>query len=286
VSWACGEALEEMGRTAVEPLLDVLVHGNEGAREGSAWALCRIMPDSTEAIAALINALGDSSEEVRLASVNALAAIGRPALPALVSSLKHENELVRAESARAIGEMNLDAKDAMPALVESLCDTSPAVRFESARALNRIKALEEEAQEILAEAKASSQAKAEMNHVGHAGPRRERTRGLDIITRVRDAGRVLAGVRPAEVSFDELDRCIGVQCAVAAAHMITSLLVPDADTIGAYYAVHRQVTRFVLKAIEDYASFEVWNGRHCREAMRRRARQAPREEQGPSDIPF
>ncbi len=280
--------LWRMGQAAVPPLFVALKEGNEQARERSALALSWFNPVSAEVIAALINALGDFCEGVRNTSANALAYIGLPALPALVNAMNQEDEWVRAKSAYAIGRMGLDAKEAVPVLVNALRDKSRRVRSKSARALNRIKALEEEAQERLrAEAMEASRTEAAPNRAGVTGPREGRSRGPEIFTRIRDALRVLAGVRPAEVSFDELDRHIGDWCASAVADRITGLLAPDTDDLNAYDHVHREVTRLVFEAIAEYASHEARHGTDCRESLeRQRACQTPRKVQGQADIPF
>jgi hypothetical protein len=112
-------------------------------------------------------------------------------------------------------------------------------------------------------------------------------KGPQIITRFRDAVRVLTGVRPAEVSFDKLDRWIGHDCAAAAADKITSLLAPDTDDVAASDDIDRKVTRFVFEAIEDYVNFEARYGEDIRQLLwRLRAGQTPRQEQGQPDIPF
>jgi hypothetical protein len=184
--------------------------------------------------------------------------------------------------------MGLDAKEAVPVLVNALRDRSRRVRSKSARALNRIKAEEQEQQERLREqATEASRTKETPNRAGVTGPREARSRGPEFFTRIRDALRVLAGVRPAEVSFDELDRRIGDWCASAVTDRITGLLAPDTDDLDAYDDVHREVTRLVFAAITEYASHEARHGPHCREALRREqgGRTVPKE-QAQSDIPF
>jgi hypothetical protein len=283
---ACAEALWRMGRAAVPSLFVTLKEGNEQARERSAQALSWIKPVSEEAIAALVNALGDGCERVRNTSANALAYIGLPALPALVGAIKHEDEWVRAKSAYAIGRIGLDAKEAAPVLVNALRDKSRRVRSKSARALNRIKA-EEEQERLREQAMESSRTKKTPNRAGVTGPRKGRSRGPEIFTRIRDALRVLAGVRAAEVSFDEFDRCIGDCCAYDAADRITGLFAPDADDLDAFDHVYCEVTRLVFAAIAAYTSHETRHGTAWRAALRiEQGRRTVPEEQAQSDIPF
>jgi hypothetical protein len=288
LGFACAEALWRMGQVAVPPLFVAIKEGNEQARERSVLALSWLKPVSADVIAALISALGDSCEGVRNASANALGYIGLPALPALVGAIKHEDEWVRAKSAYTIGRMGLKAKEAVPVLVNALRDKSRRVRSKSARALNRIKAEEEEEQERLREqATESSRTKETPNRAGVTGPREGRGRGPEIFTRMRDALRVLAGVRPAEVSFDELDRRIGECCACAAADKITGLLAPDMDDLDAFDRLHVEVTRLVIAAIAEYASHEARHGLVCRAALRtEQSRRTMPEERAQSDIPF
>jgi hypothetical protein len=98
---------------------------------------------------------------------------------------------------------------------------------------------------------------------------------------------MLAGVRPAEISFDELDRRIGECCAWAAADKITGLLAPDTDDCDAFDRVHCEVTRLVFAAIADYASHEAKHGLVCRDALRaEQSRRTIPQERAQSDIPF
>ncbi len=285
VCCASREALFRMGLVAVPSLLNALKGGNDQTRELSGSALSWITPISEESMSALINALGDDCERVRNAIANALGNVGRPALPSLVNALSHENEWVRAKSAYALGRMGTQATEAVPALISARRDKSRRVRSKSARALNRIKACEEEKQEdIRRRTDESSGTKVKSVH---AGPRMEGSWLPRVIIHVRDAIRVLAGVRPAEIAFDELDQRIGESCAVVAADKITALLAPDTDDLDAYDDVHRNVTRWVFEAIKEYASHEARHGTICRESLRReRACQNRREEQGQPDIPF
>lgn len=73
---------------------------------------------------------------------HALAAIGAPALPALVELLRDESEWARFNAAFALGEMDAAARDAVPALVEALADESHFVVRAAADALGAAGAAE------------------------------------------------------------------------------------------------------------------------------------------------
>ena len=71
----------------------------------------------------------------------ALAAIGAPALPALVELLRHDSEWARVNAAFALGEMDTAARDAVPDLVDALEDQSHYVVRAAADALGAVGAV-------------------------------------------------------------------------------------------------------------------------------------------------
>lgn len=163
--------LAELGpkaRAAVPRLTTMLGSDDKELRLAAAWALARIAPETeglervflealrTEdvnqktagaiglaqvgcqdpsGIATLIKALEHWEDMVSGFAGEALARIGKPAVPGLVESLKHPNSRVRANAARALGKIGLAAREAIPAIIPLLDDRDRYVRQQAARAL-------------------------------------------------------------------------------------------------------------------------------------------------------
>ena len=68
----------------------------------------------------------------------ALSAIGGPAVPALIDALQDKNESIRASAAYALGDIGTGAQDAVPALTQALRDESAWVRRHATEALGLI----------------------------------------------------------------------------------------------------------------------------------------------------
>jgi hypothetical protein len=105
--------------------------------------------------------------------------------------------------------------------------------------------------------------------------------------RIVAAVKILAGVRPAEVWFDELDERIADWCALAAADVIMGRFVPQPNDFEDDCRTCGEVGLVIIDAIKQFASREARNGPQCREqlwAERKRKKRPPR----PDDhaIPF
>jgi hypothetical protein len=94
--------------------------------------------------------------------------------------------------------------------------------------------------------------------------------------RIVAAAKILAGVRPAEVSFGELDQRIADCCAFAAADAIVGRFVPAPDDLGEDHRTCCEVADVVVGAIKLYASHEATHGRHCRRQLRAEANRRKR----------
>ncbi len=68
----------------------------------------------------------------------ALSAIGAPAVPALIDTLQDENESIRASAAYALGDIGNAAQEAVPSLTQALGDESAWVRRHATEALGLI----------------------------------------------------------------------------------------------------------------------------------------------------
>lgn len=105
--------------------------------------------------------------------------------------------------------------------------------------------------------------------------------------RIVAAAKVLAGVRPAEVQFDDLDERIADWCAYAAADVIAGRFVPESNDVEADDRTCGQIALVVLDAIRLYASHEATHGPQCREQLaveRKCTKQVTKP--GDREIPF
>ena len=93
---------------------------------------------SAIAIEALVNALDDASEEVRVEAARSLGEIGdHEAIPPLVERLGSEDSHLRAASAEALGRIR--RREGVEPLIERLQDEEKLVRGSAARALGEIR---------------------------------------------------------------------------------------------------------------------------------------------------
>jgi HEAT repeat protein len=170
---AFGPAIAAVGDAGVDRVIRALDDRREAVRETAMWALYYLGPKAAPAVDAVIGKLNagerlaaevltvigpkaeaavphlirrlEHDEWARPRSglslmhhsscARALAAIGRPAMPALVAGLKHEDDLVRAGCVVALEEMDLKAMVPLSA-IEPLCsDENPIIRGHAMKAL-------------------------------------------------------------------------------------------------------------------------------------------------------
>jgi HEAT repeat protein len=101
---------------------------------GNSWA----QPIPYTPVAPLIEKLTDNDFRVRHDAADAIAKIGSPAVPFLITALKSENQQVRWRAASALGEIGAEASAAVPALIVTLQDEDEYIRRISAYALGKI----------------------------------------------------------------------------------------------------------------------------------------------------
>ncbi len=119
-------------------------------------ALKQISSEAKSVSAALIEALKDSDEGVRIAAAQALKEINRDryvgsvcgmgiyikdeseAITTFSQALKDSDKDVRRSAAQALGKIGTDAKSAIPALIDTLKDSDEYVRRSAAQALKQI----------------------------------------------------------------------------------------------------------------------------------------------------
>lgn len=159
-----GQAIGTVGEQAVDHILKALDDDRPSVRQTAMWALFELGPKAAPAVPALIRKLnggdplapvvlgeiGPLAEQAvpdlirrlehdewlqsRLAfaighhstSARALAAIGRPAIPALLQGLKHKDDLVRVGCVVALEEMDPKAMPPLSA-IEPLCRDDNAI---------------------------------------------------------------------------------------------------------------------------------------------------------------
>jgi HEAT repeat protein len=134
-SWQSNPSGEDIPR-----LIQVLKAGDENSRANAAEALGSLGADGKSALPALLSALGDEGERVRQNALRAIIAIGPDATATqpLTNSLKDSDNLVRALSANALGQIGPSARPSIPALREALQDRDENVQKEAADALKAI----------------------------------------------------------------------------------------------------------------------------------------------------
>ena len=167
---AAAKALGKLGDPKAIPALSVWAHAGEDAARNALQTLGHPMLDLPQAVAqvaaqgawgvliraltctqvrevvvglgapavpALIQALGDLSENVRRAAAEALGKLGDPqAVPALIKALGDDWNAVRRAAAEALGK--LGDPQAVPALIQALGDRSENVRRAAQQAIQQI----------------------------------------------------------------------------------------------------------------------------------------------------
>jgi len=136
------EQIGRIGADAVPVLAEALLGEDRSAHAAVALALFRTSESGETALFTLVALLDeDAGAELRLEAVEALAAIGPAAAPAvagLVVALKDKEANVRAASASALGKIGPGAKRASRALGDALRDGDAEVRRQSAGALGEV----------------------------------------------------------------------------------------------------------------------------------------------------
>jgi hypothetical protein len=107
-----------------------------------------------------------------------------------------------------------------------------------------------------------------------------------IVTRVLMVLKVLVGVRPAEVRFDEVDHRIAGWCAFEAADKIAGRFIPPTDSMDEDDQICREISELVFDAIKGYATHEAHHGPVFREQIRQEKIHRERLAEMDSEIPF
>jgi HEAT repeat protein len=155
---AAAAAIGHIGPAALTALAGMLTHPDKYVRRNAVWALSKIGPKAqplrhrlclvlkdddprtasgaaqalgalgefgSDAVPALAEAMRGTNIVLCRLAAKALSQIGRPALPTLVSHLRHHDPFVRGEAAVALGWMGPLAAAAVPMLIDLLQTSSP-----------------------------------------------------------------------------------------------------------------------------------------------------------------
>jgi HEAT repeat protein len=107
---------------------------------GAASILEEIGPEAKDAVPALIKHLSEERDEPSTDSpARALAAIGPPAVPALVEVLAGDDMVLSSIAAETLGRIGAGAAAAIPALEKAVSGEDDEVRREAVKALGRIR---------------------------------------------------------------------------------------------------------------------------------------------------
>jgi HEAT repeat protein len=124
--WGLGK-LGPLAKAVLPDLCRTLADVDPRTASGAAQALGSMGAEGADAIPALTEAMRGTNIVLCRLAAKALSQIGRPALPTLVTHLKHHDPFVRGEAAVALGWMGPAAAPAVPHLVDVL-RARPAAR--------------------------------------------------------------------------------------------------------------------------------------------------------------
>ncbi|MDA1192419.1 MAG: HEAT repeat domain-containing protein [Candidatus Poribacteria bacterium] len=134
-------ALSALGESSVEPLTALARHDDAGVRASVIDALGDVGLAAERATPTLIDALADSSVEVRRVAAEGLGIVsqrGSEASDALAHALTDSDEWVRRNASIALCRLGEHAASVVPSLAKALDDPTRYVRANAAHALGRI----------------------------------------------------------------------------------------------------------------------------------------------------
>lgn len=135
-------ALSEIGPAAVAELIAALDEQDGYTLSAAAWALGRIGTDAAAAVPRLALLIHDPRPYVRWNAVDALVAIGRPSVDALLavaSGVTPATPLARAVTMHALAAISPLPEEALAGLAAAARDPDPFIRDNAAAALDKAK---------------------------------------------------------------------------------------------------------------------------------------------------
>lgn len=127
---------KEWFRRAVPLLVERLTDNRQNVREAAVQALMDLNPPPGSLIPQLKKVLDQANAETVSRALDALATLGKPAVPRLIAAMEHDE--VRMRAAMILGRIGPEAEEAIPALTEALKDPRSEVRREAVFALGAI----------------------------------------------------------------------------------------------------------------------------------------------------
>jgi HEAT repeat protein len=127
---------KDLRREATEQLIARLKDANPFVRVAAARALAALPPAPEITLPIWEKALQDADAETAQHALDALAALGAPAVPRLIDALKHEK--IRAQVVYILGQIGPPAAPAADALAKLIADKNPRVTAEAAMAIAKI----------------------------------------------------------------------------------------------------------------------------------------------------
>ncbi len=131
------QALARIGKPAIRPLINTMLHDNSSVLRRASAAEALGLIGSRRAVKPLIHAMNDSRMDVRLHTVVSLSRLNDTrAIPPIVRALFDESGGVRVNAAAALGVFR--SRKAVRPLIKALADDKWYVRQQAARSLGQI----------------------------------------------------------------------------------------------------------------------------------------------------
>jgi HEAT repeat protein/uncharacterized RDD family membrane protein YckC len=109
-----------------------------GAEPARTQAVNNLVARGVPAVGALVEALGNTSRQIRTGACEALGRIGKPAVPALIVALQSSEPRVRLRACKALALVGPAATSAMDALKEVERDTNENIRKAASEAVAQV----------------------------------------------------------------------------------------------------------------------------------------------------
>ena len=121
---------------AAKAIMALLVDPNVHVHRAAVQAVARFIPDPAAAIPQLLNVLQDLDPAVKMGDTDALAELGKPAVPSLIQALGRGESTAYWACLAAEGEIGPDAAAAVPALQEARAKWQRVLAISDSRPTN------------------------------------------------------------------------------------------------------------------------------------------------------